>query len=107
MKVGRRDSKSASLIAANSGALPSPTSSLSNLIDRFGDVGLSAKDMVVLSGTLRAILFELKSNHINRKGSFKNTKDYDFDSITNFDFDRFDQKSINVHILIRSNSKSS
>ncbi|XP_047969943.1 peroxidase 4-like [Salvia hispanica] len=50
VKVGRRDSKSASLSVANSGALPPPTSTLSNLINRFSAVGLSTKDMVVLSG---------------------------------------------------------
>ncbi|KAI3461710.1 hypothetical protein Pfo_018373 [Paulownia fortunei] len=50
VKVGRRDSKTASLAAANSGVLPPPTSSLSNLINRFQARGLSTKDMVVLSG---------------------------------------------------------
>ncbi|XP_041996696.1 peroxidase 4-like isoform X2 [Salvia splendens] len=50
VKVGRRDSKSASLSGANSGALPPPTSTLSNLINRFSAVGLSVRDMVVLSG---------------------------------------------------------
>lgn len=68
MKVGRRDSKSASRDAANSGALPSPRSDLTTLINRYGDVGLSAKDMVVLSGTLRnhSIRTEIKSNQIER-----------------------------------------
>ncbi|CAN1155745.1 Peroxidase 4 [Linum perenne] len=51
VKVGRRDSKTASLDAANSGVLPAPTSSLNELIKRFQDQGLSAKDMVVLSGS--------------------------------------------------------
>ncbi|KAK4483069.1 hypothetical protein RD792_010245 [Penstemon davidsonii] len=50
VKVGRRDSQSASLSAANSGVIPPPTSTLSNLINRFQARGLSAKDMVVLSG---------------------------------------------------------
>ncbi|XP_057772534.1 peroxidase 4-like [Salvia miltiorrhiza] len=49
VKVGRRDSKSASPNGANS-ALPPPTSSLNNLITLFSAVGLSTKDMVVLSG---------------------------------------------------------
>ncbi|KAI3682527.1 hypothetical protein L1987_82569 [Smallanthus sonchifolius] len=51
VKLGRRDSKSASLSAANSGVIPPPTSTLSNLINRFQAVGLSAKDMVALSGS--------------------------------------------------------
>ena len=50
VKLGRRDSKSASLAAANSGVIPPPQSTLSNLINRFQAVGLSAKDMVALSG---------------------------------------------------------
>ncbi|XP_073024530.1 peroxidase 4-like [Primulina eburnea] len=50
VKVGRRDSLTASLSAANSGVIPPPTSTLSNLVNRFQARGLSAKDMVVLSG---------------------------------------------------------
>ncbi|KAF7816210.1 peroxidase 4-like [Senna tora] len=50
VKLGRRDSKTASLAAANSGVIPPPTSTLSNLISRFQAHGLSAKDMVALSG---------------------------------------------------------
>ncbi|XP_047307827.1 peroxidase 4-like [Impatiens glandulifera] len=50
VKLGRRDSKTASFSAANSGVIPPPTSTLSNLINRFQAKGLSAKDMVVLSG---------------------------------------------------------
>lgn len=52
VKLGRRDSKTASLSAANSGQIPPPTSTLSNLINRFKAKGLSAKDMVVLSGNI-------------------------------------------------------
>ncbi|KAI3667826.1 hypothetical protein L6452_42896 [Arctium lappa] len=51
VKLGRRDSKSASLSAANSGVIPPPSSTLANLINRFQAVGLSAKDMVALSGS--------------------------------------------------------
>ncbi|PON41857.1 Peroxidase [Parasponia andersonii] len=50
VKLGRRDSKTASLAAANSGVIPPPTSTLSNLINRFQAQGLSAMDMVALSG---------------------------------------------------------
>lgn len=50
VKVGRRDSKTASFNDANSGVIPPPTSTLSNLINRFKAKGLSAKDMVALSG---------------------------------------------------------
>ncbi|XP_043725371.1 peroxidase P7-like [Telopea speciosissima] len=49
VKLGRRDSKTASQSAANNG-IPPPTSSLSNLISKFQGVGLSTKDMVALSG---------------------------------------------------------
>ncbi|PIN00170.1 Peroxidase [Handroanthus impetiginosus] len=50
VKVGRRDSRTASLSAANSGQIPPPSSTLGNLINRFRAKGLSTKDMVVLSG---------------------------------------------------------
>lgn len=50
VKLGRRDSKTASLSAANSGVIPPPTSTLNNLITRFQNKGLSARDMVALSG---------------------------------------------------------
>ncbi|XP_021716320.1 peroxidase P7-like [Chenopodium quinoa] len=49
VKLGRRDSKTASQTAANNG-IPPPSSSLSSLISRFQSHGLSAKDMVALSG---------------------------------------------------------
>ncbi|GLT80661.1 hypothetical protein SLA2020_520880 [Shorea laevis] len=50
VKLGRRDSKTASFSAANNGVIPPPSSTLSNLIARFQAQGLSAKDMVALSG---------------------------------------------------------
>ncbi|GFP96845.1 peroxidase 4 [Phtheirospermum japonicum] len=50
VKLGRRDSLSASLAAANNGSIPGPTSSLANLTSRFKQLGLSKKDLVVLSG---------------------------------------------------------
>lgn len=50
VKLGRRDAKTASLAAANSGVIPPPSSTLANLINRFQAVGLSTKDMVALSG---------------------------------------------------------
>ncbi|MBA0552797.1 hypothetical protein Golob_023576 [Gossypium lobatum] len=50
VKLGRRDSKTASFSAANSGVIPPPTATLSQLINRFQARGLSAKDMVALSG---------------------------------------------------------
>eukprot|EP00257_Ricinus_communis_P015847 XP_015573840.1 peroxidase 4-like [Ricinus communis] len=51
VKLGRRDSKTASFAAANSGIIPPPTSTLGNLINRFQAKGLSARDMVALSGS--------------------------------------------------------
>ncbi|KAK1415436.1 hypothetical protein QVD17_31217 [Tagetes erecta] len=50
VKLGRRDSRTASQAAANS-SIPRPTSSLSALISSFSAAGLSAKDMVALSGS--------------------------------------------------------
>lgn len=50
VKLGRRDSRTASQAAANN-SIPPPTSSLSALISSFSAAGLSAKDMVALSGS--------------------------------------------------------
>nr|XP_009794792.1 PREDICTED: peroxidase 52-like [Nicotiana sylvestris] len=49
VKLGRRDSRTASQSAANSG-IPPATSNLNRLISSFSAVGLSTKDMVALSG---------------------------------------------------------
>ncbi|KAG6670331.1 peroxidase P7-like [Carya illinoinensis] len=49
VKLGRRDARTASLSAANNG-IPPPTSNLNRLISTFSNVGLSARDMVALSG---------------------------------------------------------
>ncbi|KAI7982823.1 Peroxidase 4 [Camellia lanceoleosa] len=51
VKLGRRDSRTASFKLANGGALPSPASSLQTLISNFNNVGLSTKDLVALSGS--------------------------------------------------------
>ncbi|XP_044511117.1 cationic peroxidase 1-like [Mangifera indica] len=48
--LGRRDSTTASLSAANTD-IPAPTSSLSQLIQAFSNKGLTAKEMVALSGS--------------------------------------------------------
>ncbi|RZC82530.1 hypothetical protein C5167_045316 [Papaver somniferum] len=49
VKLGRRDTTTASQSAANN-AIPLPTSSLSTIISDFSKVGLSTKDMIALSG---------------------------------------------------------
>ncbi|KAK7372556.1 hypothetical protein VNO80_05938 [Phaseolus coccineus] len=49
VKLGRRDSRTASQSAANNG-IPPPTSNLNQLISRFNSLGLSPKDLVALSG---------------------------------------------------------
>ncbi|KAG8362659.1 hypothetical protein BUALT_BualtUnG0053700 [Buddleja alternifolia] len=80
VKLGRRDSRTASLSAANSGVIPPPTSTLNNLINRFQARGLSAKDMVVLSGAhtigqARCTLFRNRVyNETNIDTSFARTR---------------------------------
>ncbi|KAH7564777.1 hypothetical protein ACOSQ2_021805 [Xanthoceras sorbifolium] len=80
VKLGRRDSKTASLSAANSGVIPPPTSTLSNLINRFKAKGLSAKDMVALSGShtigqARCTIFRSRIyNENNIDSSFAKTR---------------------------------
>ncbi|CAL5006931.1 unnamed protein product [Urochloa decumbens] len=49
VEAGRKDSRTASLQGANAN-LPAPTSGVATLIQKFRNVGLSAKDMVALSG---------------------------------------------------------
>ncbi|XP_058766840.1 peroxidase P7-like [Vicia villosa] len=49
VKLGRRDAKTASQSAANTG-IPAPTSNLNTLISMFAAVGLSTKDLVTLAG---------------------------------------------------------
>lgn len=52
VKLGRRDSRTASQSAANNG-IPRPTSNLNQLISRFNALGLSTKDLVALSGIIK------------------------------------------------------
>ncbi|KAL1825308.1 hypothetical protein DCAR_0313448 [Daucus carota subsp. sativus] len=49
VKLGRRDSRTASQLAANN-SIPPPTSDLDFLVSNFNSVGLSIKDLVALSG---------------------------------------------------------
>ncbi|XP_059625227.1 peroxidase 4-like [Cornus florida] len=76
VKLGRRDSKTASFSGANGGRIPSPVSSLSTLISTFQAVGLSTKDMVALSGShtigqARCVLFRARvHNESNIDSSF-------------------------------------
>ncbi|XP_020537678.1 peroxidase 4 [Jatropha curcas] len=80
VKLGRRDSKTASFSAANSGVIPPPTSTLSNLINRFKAKGLSARDMVALSGAhtigqARCVIFRNRIyNETNIDSSFASTR---------------------------------
>lgn len=53
--LGRRDARTASQAAANT-SIPPPTSNLSALLSRFSALGLSAKDMVALSGLFSQII---------------------------------------------------
>ncbi|CAI0431311.1 unnamed protein product [Linum tenue] len=50
VKLGRRDARTASQSAANNG-IPPPTSNLTRLVSRFNALGLSARDLVALSGS--------------------------------------------------------
>lgn len=49
LNLGRRDAITASQAAANS-SIPAPTSSLSQLITSFANLGFTAREMVALSG---------------------------------------------------------
>ncbi|KAK2982781.1 hypothetical protein RJ640_025197 [Escallonia rubra] len=80
VKLGRRDSKTASLSDANSGVLPPATSSLSDLTNRFQAKGLSTKDMVALSGShtigqARCVVFRTRvHNETDIDASFAKTR---------------------------------
>ncbi|KAL3752499.1 peroxidase 4-like [Eucalyptus grandis] len=80
VKLGRRDARTASLSRANSGVIPPPTSTLSNLISRFKAQGLSTRDMVALSGShtigqARCISFRPRIyNDSNIDSSFSKTR---------------------------------
>ncbi|XP_071710056.1 lignin-forming anionic peroxidase-like [Rutidosis leptorrhynchoides] len=50
VKLGRRDSTTANIVLAESGALPGFSAPLQSLISTFTDVGLNTRDMVALSG---------------------------------------------------------
>ncbi|KAL8268801.1 hypothetical protein R6Q59_002599 [Mikania micrantha] len=56
VKLGRRDSTTASLVLAETGSLPSFKAPLDTLISTFDNNGLNARDMVALSGTSLIIL---------------------------------------------------
>ena len=56
VKVGRRDSRTASFSGANNN-IPPPTSGLANLTSLFAAQGLSQKDMVALSGAYLIIQY--------------------------------------------------
>ncbi|KAL0729280.1 hypothetical protein Bca4012_025373 [Brassica carinata] len=51
VKLGRRDSKNAGFSAANSGVIPSPFSTLKNLINRFKAQGLSVRTVSTMRAT--------------------------------------------------------
>ncbi|KAJ8768746.1 hypothetical protein K2173_023650 [Erythroxylum novogranatense] len=80
VKLGRRDSRTASFSDANSGDLPTPFDSLSGLINRFKAKGLSAKDMVALSGAhtvgkARCVVFRNRIyNETNIDSSFAKSR---------------------------------
>lgn len=79
VKLGRRDAKTASQSAANSG-IPAPTSNLNQLISRFSALGLSTKDLVALTGghtigQARCTSFRARIyNETNIDSSFANTR---------------------------------
>ncbi|CAK9164113.1 unnamed protein product [Ilex paraguariensis] len=80
VKLGRRDSRTASFSAANGGQIPAPTSNLNTLIKTFQAKGLSTKDMVALSGShtigqARCTVFRARvHNDTNIDSSFARTR---------------------------------
>ncbi|KAK2637127.1 hypothetical protein Ddye_031919 [Dipteronia dyeriana] len=79
VKLGRRDSRTASQAAANN-SIPPPTSNLNRLISGFSSVGLSTKDLVALSGAhtiglSRCVQFRPRIyNETNIDSSFAQTR---------------------------------
>ena len=57
LNLGRRDARTASQAAANS-SIPAPTSSLSQLITSFANLGFTAREMVALSGPFHFSLYK-------------------------------------------------
>ncbi|CAL1368535.1 unnamed protein product [Linum trigynum] len=94
VRLGRRDSKTASLAAANSGVIPPPTATLNELITRFQARGLSAKDMVALSGShtigqARCVTFRARIyNETNINSNFARTRQERCPSAANSGDDR-------------------
>ncbi|KAL1177542.1 hypothetical protein V6Z11_A03G037900 [Gossypium hirsutum] len=80
VKLGRRDSKTASFSDANSGVLPLGSANLSQLISLFQAQGLSTRDMVALSGArtigkARCLVFRNRIyNETNIDTSFAKTR---------------------------------
>ncbi|TXG69650.1 hypothetical protein EZV62_004585 [Acer yangbiense] len=81
VKLGRRDSKTASLSAANSGVIPPPTSTLQNLINRFKAKGLSAKDMSNIDSSFA----KKRQANCPRNSGDNNLAPLDFQTPTAFD----------------------
>ncbi|CAN1240704.1 Peroxidase 4 [Linum grandiflorum] len=71
VKLGRRDSRTASQSAANNG-IPPPTSNLNRLTSRFNALGLSTRDLVALSGSHTIGQARCTSNNID--GSLARTR---------------------------------
>ncbi|WCJ20028.1 Peroxidase superfamily protein [Euphorbia peplus] len=104
VKLGRRDSRSASLSAANNG-IPAPTSNLNQLVSRFSALGLSSRDLVALSGahtigqarctnfrariynetTIETSFAQTKRSNCPRSGGDNNLSPLDLQTPTSFD----------------------
>lgn len=63
VKLGRRDARTASQLAANN-SIPPPTSNLDFLISNYNSFGLSIRDLVALSGLSSLSLSGLSSQQL-------------------------------------------